>query len=165
VHVRRDCAANAQSIGARLLLPDPPLLLGPCLLIDEPRDQLGPLDPGLDLDQPTLTIEPPDALIGTRIEKNRPAGELLATHGVAASARADRFACRASIEDGVARVGGGPNHGHTVDDGGVELGVDVVHHDAQVSGLSGARLNGWYGAIHRQNDVVCPGGRPIRGLT
>src|SRR6188474_313774 len=45
MHVRGDCPANAQSIGARLLLADPPLVRRASLILHEPRDQLRPLDP------------------------------------------------------------------------------------------------------------------------
>ncbi len=126
VDVRGQRAAEAEAIGARLLLGDPPRPLAPALRGDQVRDQGGPLDAGLDLDLPALGIEVEHPVDRGHVEQHRPRPELLAAHCVPAAGDAHRAALPAGGEDGGRDLldAGGPDD--PMHPRGVESRVGVV---------------------------------------
>jgi hypothetical protein len=92
VHVRRECAAEAEAIGAGLLLGDAPLrpaaLLHPLQVVHELR----PLDPCLALDQTGARIEPQYAVHDRCVDDPTVGQELLAAHSVAGPVNTERLA-------------------------------------------------------------------------
>ncbi len=76
-------------LSAGLLLPDAPWQGGAPLQLDHLGDQLGPLDPRLDLDRAFFRIECDDTVEPRRIDQDRIAAELLAAHRVAAAGDGD----------------------------------------------------------------------------
>src|SRR5512147_2894271 len=131
-------------------------MLGACLVLDQPRDELRPLNPGLDLDEPALAIEVPNPSVRLRVEEDRATSELLAAHGVAATAHANGFPRGAGVQNCAARVAGGPDHDDPVDDGGVEARVDVVDDHACGRRLAGGWVGAREGASHGSNVVASP---------
>ena len=77
----------------------PHCALGAGLVLDEPRDELGPLDARLDFDQPALRDRNGGPPRYERVSsRTPPVRELLAAHRVSAAAHADdRLALRARI--------------------------------------------------------------------
>jgi hypothetical protein len=90
VHVRREGSAQREAIGARLLLPDSPRRFPAVLGRDHVCVQRRPLNACLHLDRPALPVEREDALQRPRVEQQAARAELLAAHGVAATADGDR---------------------------------------------------------------------------
>jgi hypothetical protein len=120
VDIRRDGAADAQVVGARLLLADRPGSLR------ERFDEVRPLDAGLDFDEAVLVVDREDAGERMRVEDDTARAELLPAHRVPAAGDGDRptrgageIECRADRLERVDRHDG-------VDFGRVELRVDVV---------------------------------------
>jgi hypothetical protein len=112
MRVARQRAADAETIGARLLLRDAPLSRPALLRLLEMRQQGGPLDAPFDGDDPRFFVEGDDAIERARIDQQRVSGELLATHRMTAAGDGNRAAGRDCAADrGVQSV-----HGLGLDD-------------------------------------------------
>lgn len=100
VNVRGQRSAEAQPVGARLFLGDPPRAGAPGLGLEQPADELRPLDPGLHFDDPLLGVEADDALEGARVEEDRVLTELLSAHRVASAGDTDGLAVTPGASEG-----------------------------------------------------------------
>jgi len=83
--------AKRQSIRPGLLLNYPSLPTLALLHSDEAFDQLGPLNAGIGFDDAPLVIEAKTPLHRACVDHHRPAGELLATHGMTAAGNRNRL--------------------------------------------------------------------------
>jgi hypothetical protein len=117
---------QCEGAGAGLLLDDAPGPPAFTLHGKKAVHQLGPLDSRLRFDDPALGVELEYFSHGARVEQDSAIGELLATHGVAAAANANRLALRARGRQRLAQRRFGIDIDNAVDAGGIELRVDVV---------------------------------------
>ena len=130
--VRGEGAAEAEAVGAGLLLCDRPggavgaLVQVGGLVVVEEADQLRPLRAGFDVDQARFSVEVEDAVEAGGINEGGAGGELLPAHRVTAAGDAEEGAGVVGGADGSGerRERGGSEDGG--DAGGVELRVDVV---------------------------------------
>src|SRR5688500_13485905 len=90
VHICGERAADAQFVGACLLLDECPPLLRVLLAVYEIPVQLGPLNSGFDFDFSFYSIELHDASEGAHVDESGPFAELLATHCVPSPGDAER---------------------------------------------------------------------------
>jgi len=93
VNIGPERTAQRQSIRPSLLLSYSPLPTPALLHIDEASDKLGPLNTGIGVDDAPLVIEAKTVLHRARIDYYRPAGELLAAHGMTAAGNRNRLSC------------------------------------------------------------------------
>jgi hypothetical protein len=100
VNVRRQGTAEAEPVGAGLLLPDAPLQGGSILKFDDGTDEFGPLNARLDLDGSLLRIEAYDAVEAAHIDQHHVRTELLSAHRVAAAGHTERHPGLARHTDG-----------------------------------------------------------------
>ena len=124
--VRGDGAADAEVVGAGLLLADRPGRVG------ERVDERRPLDARLDLDEAALLVEREDARERARVEHDAAGAELLPAHRVPAAGDRDRRArCAGAVERRADRLERADRH-DLVDRGLVEPRVDVVDEHAVI---------------------------------
>jgi hypothetical protein len=139
VHVRRERAAEAELVGAGLLLNDAPLF-GPIrLALPEVAEELRPLDPRLDVDGAALVVEAEHASHPSHVHVQGAGAELLPAHGVPAPRNAHAPSRGPSGGERRSEVVHRRRPGDRVDPCAVELRVDVVEEDAGALGRGGRR--------------------------
>ncbi len=99
-------AAKRQPVGAGLLLDDAPGPAASALHGEETIHQFGPLYSRMRFDDPALGVESEYLSHRAGVEQHGAIGELLAAHGVAAAANADRLALRARATASALRSAG-----------------------------------------------------------
>jgi len=97
VGIRGERPADAQTVGARLLLPDAPLRPFSLLCLLQMIQEFGPADSRLHGEEPVLLVERDDAVQPARVEQDGVRSELLPAHRVAAPGDADCVAFPASL--------------------------------------------------------------------
>src|SRR5256885_10471858 len=104
MYVGRECTADTQPIGARLLLADRPRYRTAPLQLAELLNESGPLNSGLDLDCSVLEIEREHAIEVASVEQNTVLEKLLTAHRVPAASDTDAPA-RRRAKDRFAGIG------------------------------------------------------------
>jgi hypothetical protein len=100
VNVGGQRTAEAEPIGAGLLLADAPGPARAALRLDQMVDQRRPLNSGFDLDQALVLVEIQHPGHGGGVDQHRVLAKLLAAHGMAAAGDADGLAGLASTPNG-----------------------------------------------------------------
>jgi len=126
VNVGGERAADAEPVGAGLLLDDGPGPFRGGLRAPEVVDQLGPLHTGPDLDLTAVPIEAQHAIEWRGVHVEGAGAELLAAHRMAAAGDADAVAVGPGGADGGPERVDGVGRDDTVDPRGVELRLNVV---------------------------------------
>src|SRR5690242_1376340 len=123
--VRGERTADAEIVGARLLLSDRPSPLTLALQGAELANQSGPLNSRLHLDQSARSIEGDDTIKAARVEEDAVFDELLAAHRVPRTGNADSVV-RCCADNRRARVGDAAYVDDVTHPRRVEPRVDVV---------------------------------------
>src|SRR5262245_25668814 len=104
MRVAGERTADAETIGASLLLIDPPLPGLSFLSSRQLLNQLGPLDARLDVDRTVLRVERQESIHRARVDEDGRVAELLPAHRVSAAGDANGFALRTHAHDGCAQL-------------------------------------------------------------
>ena len=153
VRVARQRAAEAQAVGARLLLDDAPLARHVALRALEVFEQRRPQDAALDGDEAALGVEGEHPVERARIDEHAGLAELLPAHRVASAGDRHRLA-----------VATGPRHGRCQfahrarpddrgDARGVQLRVDVVDERAGTGVRGGLKRQGSHALRLRDSEA------------